>query len=199
MFRGVRRLILLAPLVALAVFVAVKLLPAGGGPPIEIHSEGGDQHLARSVLTSALWRLFPKGNGSWKLTYRADSELGLRCIAQSPAYAISTGRGITATYLFARWLEVRLADYVYSDPATARRASSEQGARESDGCYGRLVDEELHREGYAAVGSPRVTVSAIAGVPRSRAGSRSQATTRGAASNGSTTLRPCGAAASSWL
>jgi hypothetical protein len=64
-------------------------------------------------------------------------------------------RRATATYLFAGWLEVRLADYVYSDAVAAQRASSAQAARQVEVCYGQLMAEELRRAGYA-VGTPRV-------------------------------------------
>jgi hypothetical protein len=63
---------------------------------------------------------------------------------------------VTATYLFAGWLEVRLADYVYSDAVAAQRASSAQAARQIEVCYGQLMAEELRREGYVALGTPRV-------------------------------------------
>jgi hypothetical protein len=57
--------------------------------------------------------------------------------------------------VFAGWLEVRLADYVFSDAAAAQRASSALAARRVEVCDGRLIAEELRREGYVAVGTPR--------------------------------------------
>jgi hypothetical protein len=141
---------------ALAIFLVVKLLPSRGAPPIDIRSEGGDQRLATSVLASGLERLFPKGNGHWRVIHPADSETGSRCIVHSGAYTNSTGRAVTATYLFAGWLEVRLADYVYSDAVAAQRASSTQAARQVEACYGQLMSEELRRAGYVAVGTPRL-------------------------------------------
>jgi hypothetical protein len=141
---------------ALAIFLVIKLVPSPGGPPIDIRSEGGDQHLARSVLASALQRLFPKGNGHWRAIYPADSETVSRCTALSAGYTSATGRAVSATYLFAGWLEVRLADYVYRD-AVAARASSAQAARPVEACYGQLMAEELRRHGYVTVGTPRVS------------------------------------------
>lgn len=63
---------------------------------------------------------------------------------------------MTATYLFAGWLEMRLADYVYSDAVAAQRTSSAPAARPAEVCYGQLVAEELRHMGYVVVGSPRV-------------------------------------------
>jgi hypothetical protein len=152
-----RRHLLVVPFgLALAIFLVLKLVPSRGAPPIDIRSEGGDQRLARTVLASGLERLFPKGNGHWSAIYPPDSKTGSRCIVHSAGYTSSTGRAVTATYLFAGWLEVRLADYVYSDPAAAQRASSAQGAHQVDVCYGHLVAEQLRHEGYGAVGTPRV-------------------------------------------
>jgi hypothetical protein len=140
----------------LAIFLLVKLVPPRGAPPIDIRSEGGDQRLARSVLASGLERLFPKGNGQWRIIYPADSKTGSRCIVHSAGYTSSTGRAVTATYLFAGWLEVRLADYLYRDAVAAQRASSAQAARQVEVCHGQLLAEELRRAGYVAVGTPRV-------------------------------------------
>jgi hypothetical protein len=141
---------------ALVIFLVLKLLPSRGGPPIDIRSEGKDQRLARSVLANGLERLFPKGNGHWRAIHPADSKTGSRCIVHSARYTSSTGRAVTATYLFAGWLEVRLADYVYSDAVAAQRASSAQGARQVEVCHGQLIAEELRHERYVAVGDPRV-------------------------------------------
>jgi hypothetical protein len=146
---------------ALAIFLVVKLVPSRGAPPIDIRSEGEDQRLARSVLASGLERLFPKGNGHWRVIYPAGSEIGSRCMVHSAGYTSSTGRAVTATYLFAGWLEVRLSDYVYGDAVAAQRASSVQAARHVHVCYGQLMSEELRREGYLAVGTPRVFPSTI--------------------------------------
>jgi hypothetical protein len=141
---------------ALAIFLVVKLLPARGAPPISIRSEGRDRRLARSVLASALERLVPKGNGQWRAIYPADRATGSRCIAHSARYTSPTGRAVTATYRFAGWLEVRLADYVYSDAVAAQAVSSTRASRHVEVCYGQLVAEELRHMGYVAVGTPRV-------------------------------------------
>lgn len=141
---------------ALAIFLVVKLVPSRGAPPVDIRSEGEDQRLARSVLATALGRLFPKGNGHWRAIYPADSETSSRCIIHSARYTSATGRALTATYVFAGWLEVRLADYVYRDAATAQRVSAAQPARQEEVCYGQLLAEGLRRAGYVAVGTPRL-------------------------------------------
>jgi hypothetical protein len=141
---------------AVAIFLVVKLVPSRGAPPIDIRSEGEDQRLARSVLASALGRLFPKGNGHWRAIYPADSETSSRCIIHRARYTSATGRALTATYVFAGWLEVRLADYVYRDAATAQRMSAVQPARHEEACYGQLLAEGLRRAGYVDVGTPRL-------------------------------------------
>lgn len=151
-----RHLLVALPILALAVFLVITLLPSSGATAIDIHAEGRDRRLARSVLASGLERLFPKGNGHWRAIYPADSATGSRCIAHRARYTSSTGRAVTATYLFAGWLEVRLTDYVYSDAAAAQRVSSAQAARQVEVCYGQLVAEELRHAGYVAVGFPRV-------------------------------------------
>jgi hypothetical protein len=162
MIRARRRHLLMAVLALAVVFLVVKLLSSSGATPVDIRSEGRDWRLARSVLVSALGRLFPKGNGHWRATYPADTGTGSRCIADSPGYARSTGRAVTATYLFAGWLEVQLADYVYSDTIAARRAASAQArARQAEVCQGQLETQELRRAGYTAVGPPRMLPSTI--------------------------------------
>jgi hypothetical protein len=145
---------------ALVIFLVIKLLPSPGAAPIDIRSEGRDRRLARSVLASGLERLFPKGNGHWRAIYPADIATASRCIVHSARYTNSTGRAVTATYQFAGWLEVRLADYVYSDAVAAQEVSAAQAAHQVEVCYGGLVAEELRRAGYVAVGTPRVFPSA---------------------------------------
>ncbi len=141
---------------ALAIFLVVKLVPSRGAPPIDIHSEGEDQRVARNVLASALERLFTKGNGDWRAVYPAHSETDSRCTVHNAAYTSSTGRAATATYRFAGWLEMRLADRIYRDAVAAQRAASAQAVRQVEVCYGQLVAEELRRLGYLAVGTPQV-------------------------------------------
>jgi hypothetical protein len=166
MSRKGRRLRVAAALVLpiLLAFLVVKLVPAHdhhGDPPIVIRSEGGDQRLTRSVLASALERLSPKGNGTWKLRNSPDGEQSSRCALLSPGYRSSSGRSTTATYLFAGWLEVRLADYVYTDAANAAAAQRTSAAvsRALGFCQGRDVADGLRSVGYVA-GTPRVFPSA---------------------------------------
>ena len=156
------RLRVLAALVVpiLLAFLAVKLAPGHqhGGPPIVIRAEGSDQRLTRSVLTHALEKLFPKGNGTWKLRGSANEDASAPCVKMTPGYRNSTGRAVTAGYLFAGWLGVRLADYVYSNGAAAAAAegsSAPPGVRAAALCEGRMVANELRRAGYV-VGRPRV-------------------------------------------
>jgi hypothetical protein len=141
---------------ALAIFVVLKLLAPSGAAPIDIRAGGEDQRLARSVLSSGMERLFAKGNGRWRAIHPAASEIGSRCIVHSAGYTSSTGQAVTAAYLFAGWLEVRLADYVYRDALAAQRASSALATRQVAVCDGQLIAQALRREGYVAVGTPRV-------------------------------------------
>src|SRR5438445_11114607 len=104
-------------LLALAAFLAIKILPARSKPPIEIRAEGGDQRLARTVLATGLEKLFPKGNGRWQVRTPPIGGPGSRCIPRSAAYRSSTGRAVTAAYQFAGWLEGRLETVVYVDAA----------------------------------------------------------------------------------
>ena len=153
---------MLLPLLGVLVlaFLAVKLEPSKPSPikppPIKIHSEGQDQQLTRSVLATALERLFPKGNGQWKVSSPPrGGDPGARCVQQSSAYRSSTGRAITAGYLFARWLEVRLESFVYSDAAAAHRAASAPPASQAAVCTAHALAEELRSEGYV-VGQPHL-------------------------------------------
>jgi hypothetical protein len=156
MFRLTRRRLLAGVFgLALAAFLAVKLAPARSGPPIEIRAEGSDQGLARKLLADGLEKLFPKGNGRWRVVHAPAGEPGSRCIALSKAYRSSTGRAVSASYLFAGWLEVRLSDFVYADAAVAQRAFSAPVAGQAEACRGQVVAEGLRREGYVA-GDPRV-------------------------------------------
>jgi hypothetical protein len=157
MSRRTRRLLLAGlAAVTLAAFLSVKLLPARGGPPIEVRSEGRDQRVAKGALVTALKRLFPKGNGHWQLVKAPPGGYpDSRCLQLSTAYGSSTGRAVSADYLFARWLSVRLAAYAYADSAAAQRAFSPPGASTADACVAHVVAEELRREGYV-VGKPRV-------------------------------------------
>lgn len=149
---------LLAGLLALVLvaFLAIKVLPTrSSSPPIEIRSEGSDHSLARSVLATGLKKLFPKGNGRWKVRGAPVGEPGSQCFARSTAYRSSTGRAVTAAYEFARWLEVRLESFVYIDAAAAQRASSDPAPRQAYGCAGQAVAAELRSHGYT-VEEPRV-------------------------------------------
>lgn len=161
MIRITRRRVLAALLLLLLVaFLLVKLAPAHGDhPPIVIRSEGSDQQLTRSVLTIALKRLFPKGNGTWKLHSPPNGDPGSRCVALSAGYRSSQGRAVTAAYLFAGWLEVRLADYAYPDATdAAAQGGSQAGSRAEAACEGQVVAEGLRRVGYV-VGRPHVSPS----------------------------------------
>jgi hypothetical protein len=143
-------------MLALAAFLAVKLAPAHSGPPVDISFGGSEGHLARTELATALSKLFPKGNGRWQLvTPPAGADPGARCIEPSMPYRSSTGHAVTAAYLFARWLGVRLASFVYADAAAAERAFAAPGAYRAEVCRGMATAEELRRERYV-VGKPRV-------------------------------------------
>jgi hypothetical protein len=152
-----RRVLAALLLLLLLALLLVKLVPAHRHrPPIVIRSEGSDQRLTRSVLTSALTKLFPKGNGTWKLHDSADGDQSSRCVALSAGYRSSQGRAVTAAYLFAGWLEIRLADYTYPDAdAAAVQGASQAGSRAAAVCEGQVVAEELRRVGYV-VGTPDV-------------------------------------------
>jgi len=159
MIRLTRRHLLAALLLLLLVaFLLIKLGPAHRDhPPIVIRSEGNNQRLTRSVLGSALKELFPKGNGTWKLDGAPNGDSSSRCVTLSTGYRRSQGRAVTAAYLFAGWLEVRLADYVYPEPtdAAAVLGGSPAGSRPAAVCEGQAVAEGLRRVGYV-VGTPRV-------------------------------------------
>lgn len=168
MTRKGRRLRVLAALLLpiLVAFLAVKLVPSHhhGDPPIVIRSEGSDQPLTRSVLASALTKLFPKGNGTWKLHGSASEDASAHCVRMTLGYRNSAGRAVTAPYLFAGWLGVRLADYVYSnaaDAAAAESPSAQPGVGAAALCEGRMAATELGRAGYV-VGRPHVFPAADA-------------------------------------
>jgi hypothetical protein len=153
--------------VALAAFLAVKLLPPRGGPPIEVRSEGRDQRLARGALVTALKRLFPKGDSHWQIVKAPPGGYpDSGCLRPSTAYRSSTGRAVSADYVFARWLAVRLATYTYANSPAAQRALSPSGASQVAACLGHAVAEELRREGYV-VGKPRVFPSVSAHIGES--------------------------------
>jgi hypothetical protein len=140
---------------ALAAFLAVKLEPSHGGPPVDISSGGSEGHRARSVLANALTKLFPKANGSWRiLTPTAGADPGAQCVESAAPFRRSTGYAATAPYLFAGWLEVRLASFLYVNASTAQRAFAAPDGRGTEICIGRVVVKELERLGYA-VGKPR--------------------------------------------
>ncbi len=144
----------------LLAFLAIKLAPSHhhhGNPPIVIRSEGSDQRLTRSVLTSALEKLFPKGNGTWKLQ-NATYDPSAACARRSPGYLNATGRAVTAGYVFAGWLGVRLADYVYpnaADAAAARSTPPQSKARGAVVCEAHVIAELLRRAKYE-VGAPHI-------------------------------------------
>ena len=158
MFRLTRGRVLAAVLVlAVIVFLSVKLVHTSRRPPpIEIHVEGTYTATSRAVLTHALEKLFPKGNGAWKVVPEPAGDAGPRCRALAAAYRSSPGRAVSASYEFAGWLEVRLADYVYADAAAARHPVSVSLARRAEVCQAQEVVEALRREGYA-VGKPRTS------------------------------------------
>ena len=150
---------LLAGLFALALvaFLAIEVLPTHrSSPPIEIRAEGSDNRLARSMLATGLKKLFPRGNGRWQVRPAPAGEPGSRCFARLTAYRISTGRAVTAAYVFAGWLEVRLESFVYVDDAAALRAESDPSPRQAYRCEGHVVTEELQSHGYT-VDEPRVS------------------------------------------
>jgi hypothetical protein len=139
----------------LVAFLAVKLAPSHGGPPVDISSAGSEGHRARGVLANALTKLFPKGNGSWRiLTPAAGADRAAHCIESAPLFRSSMGHAATVPYLFAGWLEVRLASFVYANAATAQRAFAASDGRGAEICRGQVVAKELERLGYA-VGKPR--------------------------------------------
>jgi hypothetical protein len=172
-----RRRVLGALLVLLLVaFLLVRLVPdRGSHPPIVIRAQGGDQPLTRSVLASSLEKLFPKGNGTWKLESPVNEDPSSRCVALSAGYRKSEGRAVTADYQFAGWLQVRLADYAYPHAADAvalvGKSSAAADAAASHAaavCEGKMLAEVLRRSGYS-LGKPRAFPSSTVqvGVGRS--------------------------------
>jgi hypothetical protein len=146
---SVRRLLAaLIVVAALLAFLAVKLKPTHH-PRVEIESDGSDQKLARRVLVAELEKLFRTSSDRWKVI----GSPGLRsipCIARTRPYSTSSGRAITATYVFAGWLELRLASNVYPTVAVAQRALPAFGARDVEECRARVFERHLRRAGYAA-------------------------------------------------
>jgi hypothetical protein len=139
----------------LGAFLAVKLAPSHSGPRVDISSGGVEGHRARSVLASALSKLFPKGNGRWQIvTPAAAADPGARCIESGDPFRSSTGHAGTATYLFAGWLEVRLASFVYADAVAAQHAIAASEGRRTETCRGQIFAKELESRGYV-VGQPR--------------------------------------------
>lgn len=146
---------------ALVAFVLVKLAPSRAGPRIEVSSGGGEGQLARNVLTTALAKLFAKGNGSWQIEKQpADRSRLDRCGAHSQAVSLATGHAASADYVFAKWLGVRLASYVYARGADAESILTRRDAQQVESCRGQVVSEELRRDGYV-VGKPQVSLAAV--------------------------------------
>ncbi len=151
-----RRRFVVSALAALfvAAFLVVKLAPGHGAPPVVISFRGREGRLARSVLAAALPKLFSKGNGRWRVLTTAHADPGARCVQSSAAYRSSTGHAASTTYLFARWLEIRLTSLVYASASSAQR--SFLAFRPPDTCRGQVFAEELASDGYV-VGKPRVS------------------------------------------
>jgi hypothetical protein len=160
-----------------AAFLLVELVPTRGEPRIEIRSEGSDRGVARRLLTSRLEKLFPKGNGTWQLRSSPDADPDSQCAALSSPYRTARGRASTADYLFARWLDVRLAAYVYADAAAARNVSSAPGSQAAAVCEGQVVVEELRRRGYV-VDKPHVFPGSSARISDGARSGRTEITSR---------------------
>jgi hypothetical protein len=146
----------------LAGFLAIKLAPSHGGPRVDISFGGSDGNRARSVLANALSKLFPKGNGRWQiLTPARGADPGAHCIESGAPFRSATGHAATATYMFAGWLEVRLASFVYGNATTAERAFAASDGRRVETCRGRVVAEELEGLGYAVGEARRFPASTV--------------------------------------
>jgi len=104
-------------------------------------------------------------------------EPGTRCAQQDTAYRSSTGRAVTAPYVFARWLQVQLASFVYSDAAAAQRAAMAPEPSQQYVCLGRALAEELRREGYVGV-EPQVFPVTAAHIADGAASLRIEVTSR---------------------
>jgi hypothetical protein len=129
--------------VLLAAFLLVRIVPAHRDPPLDIQADGSERALARSVLENELRKLFRGSNGTWLVAGRSRSQCA------SKVSATSIGRADTTPYEFARWLGVRLFDYVYPNRATARRAFDGIETRQQQACRARVFAEELRQRGYS--------------------------------------------------
>jgi hypothetical protein len=130
----------------LAAFLIVKLAPSSHAPRVDVQAEGRDRAFTRRTLATELEKLFRGSNGPWRVGGRS------KPLSQSPCarrpYPTSIGRANTATYEFARWLELRLFDYIYPSVVEAQRAFGEVDVGRTETCRAKTFAFELRHSGY---------------------------------------------------
>lgn len=131
-----------------------KLVPGPKKPPMEIASTGADQAVARHPLEVELKHLFQGSNGSWQVLRAATFADASQC--RVPAAPRPSGGAITATYLFARWLEFDMQSLAYTTPALAQRTLAFFDRHEL-ACIARVAVADFRRRG-AQAGPPEAFV-----------------------------------------
>jgi hypothetical protein len=145
-----RRLLIALFAIVVVAFLAVKLVPGPKKPPVEIASRGADRALARHPLEAELKHLFQTSNGHWQVIGPATLADVSRC--HPTGAPRPTGSAITASYVFARWLELRMQSVIYATDSLAQRALATYGPRNL-ACLARVAVDAFRRRG-ANAGAP---------------------------------------------
>lgn len=139
--------------VGLVAFLAVKILPPGKGPAIEIRTQGADGALARRPLAAGLHVLFRDNHSGWRVNGSPADARFSSCLPRRTRSGL-TGTAITASYVHSRNLEIRLASFAYANARLARENLPALAAASTETCLALALAADLRHEGYAA-GPPR--------------------------------------------
>jgi hypothetical protein len=139
--------------VGLVAFLAVKILPPGKGPAIEIRTQGAGGALARRPLAAELHVLFRDNPSGWRVNSSPAAARVSSCLPRLARFGL-TGTAITASYLHSRNLEIRLASFAYANARTARESLPALTGASTETCLARALAADLRHEGYTA-GPPR--------------------------------------------
>jgi hypothetical protein len=171
-----RPLVVIAPgVVAAAVLACGGVSMSSPVSPAARKASGSAAHavtdkvLARTALADQLAATRRSLGGSWRTVGTANQGL-VRCGTTAASRLDQTARAVSASLVYDNRLEIRFADYVYSDKAAANRALQSLGSEQEEACTAKVFVAETRKPGDYRVG--RVDVIAPKSV---RAGDEARA------------------------